>query len=237
MSMNWFEKERERLENTAPGQEILKKHADLIAKIDKILEDTDTENLKFHQKDELVDRLLDIMKEVQAVKSETIELDEKNVVDMKNVFERIIKTLNTRVNKKWEEEVLNYLQVTMEKLGMSQAELANRSGYSHSYINRIASLKRTNISLDVFKSICEALGLDMATVLKEVGDNSFGERNEVMNFEDVLLKSSFEINGSLVSSKQKMAIAKLVTELINLDWEENMTNINQVVRIVNEFKK
>lgn len=239
--MKWWTDVLNQLATTKEGRQELEDNKLIIDELEKLMDVTSVAKIKDSNEDELKKSIIALVDLVGKLKSKTIIVEDGSSVNLKSNFERMLIHLQKRTDKKWEEEVLSYLNAVRKKKNINQTQFSKMTGISHSYINRINSGKRVSISLNMFSMMCDALDLRMSEVLSGVEDTNLEglETAETPSLEDVIFKSSFEIDGELVSSKQKKAIINLITQIyrMRLYWEENMLNINKVIEIAKEYFK
>lgn len=216
------------------GTKVLSEHRELIEGFERLMVITSPTNISKFDQEDLEEQIKPIMDAVGEVSGSAVVLENGEERNVRAIFMDVLKHIQARVEKKWEEDIINFLFGIKKQRGINHLKYSEMSGLSHSYICRLDNEKRKALSLDAFKKLSNGLGFTMQEVLDMYSGDQINE-NVVSTFDDVVKTNSFEIAGSLATKKKKKKISNLVTSLEAIEWEENMDSIAKVVAVMNEY--
>ena len=122
------------------------------------------------------------------------------------------------------------------KQGLTISELAQLSGVSSSYINRLENGERKNISVYILKKLSFCLSVPLQELL------ALEEQDLVISYPDIialLIDNDFTIDGQLVSRDLKESMIDLLKFINEAQWDNEFRNqeIFELLELVDEYKR
>ena len=123
-----------------------------------------------------------------------------------------------------------------EEKGLSLNEMANLTGVSGSYINRLEKGERRAPSLPIMQAIAKALDFDVAELLNLATPSELEE--DVCEVRTMLLKNDFRIGDIFATTSIKEQVLRLLDRIINAEWKEDMrfTEGAEMIQTINTLE-
>lgn len=155
---------------------------------------------------------------------------------IKGNLERKLNIAKKRVERSISANLGGLFLTTRKNSKVTLQELADITGYSPSYINRIEKGERKAPTVPILLSIARALDIDESVVLGVI--NKKKEDVQFLSLRDVLYSNEFSIEGNPISVEKKNLILELISFVFNSkDNFETDDEERQLVKLAQRLVK
>jgi transcriptional regulator with XRE-family HTH domain len=117
------------------------------------------------------------------------------------------------------------LKKLRDEKGYSLQTVANMTGLSGSYINRLESGERRKPSVDIIKKLAEAYEVEFLKLVEFAGREEEGTvvetSDEIISLKDLISNHDFEINGKVATKEMKESILRTLDIVFSTDSIKN----------------
>lgn len=138
--------------------------------------------------------------------------------EFKKGFERKLKLLDNRVERSISENFGSLIKHLREGKNYSLKDMEQLTGISSSYINRIENSQRKAPSYKMIEKLATALGQEVSDLLNVANAQ---QPEEMTNVEELLVASSFMINGVRATKEAKELLVAIIEKINKSTWGED----------------
>lgn len=214
------------------------------------LKDTMTWWEKFESEKEKINVYKPIFKAIKQADSERDEeslnkvialvhkLDAVKYADAIEKFEKKIKILEKRLDRQVSDNLGSMLRHVRNQRKMSLASLADKTGISASYINRIELGERKAPSYPIIVQIAEALDISVSELLNIKEDEH--EDSEPISIAKLILSNdvSYTDDSKMINKEEKENLLKIIQFIIKTPWKDKKhIEMVELMKEIDEFKE
>lgn len=176
----------------------------------------------------------------ESLKIAINEVEKLNTKKYKNEiknFNRKIKILEKRLERKVSDDFGAMLKYLREKNKLSLAQLSELTGISASYISRIEIGERKAPSYPIIEKLANALGVPISNLLNVA--SSEDNRNDAVTISQLIYSNNIKLseNGKPLNVNTKEQFIELINFIINMEWKDNKhTEMLKLIELLDEFK-
>ncbi|WCK56922.1 helix-turn-helix transcriptional regulator (plasmid) [Aneurinibacillus sp. Ricciae_BoGa-3] len=162
---------------------------------------------------------------------------EKAFEFVKGRFERKFRLLSNRIERAITEGFGSYIKQVRKGKGLSLQTVADLTGISPSYINRIEKSERKAPSYRIIEKLAKAFEVPIEEMLKIAGIKE--DTTKVQGFAQVIYSNGFTINGRLIPNKQKEMIVEIITKMDEAVWgnDTKYRESIELMELINKYKE
>ncbi len=134
------------------------------------------------------------------------------------------------------DKVAEAIHLTRKHKKITLDELAEKTGFSKSYISRLERGERT-LNLANLVKISDALGMDFKKFLS-TNEDDVGKKNKKWG-KDIFCELEFYHNGIEINIEQKLILSDIIEQILDSQWTKDtiVNEMSLVMGLVDKFKK
>lgn len=127
------------------------------------------------------------------------------------------------------------LKKLREERGLSLGRLAELTGISASYLNRLERSKRKSPGFPKLMALAQALKVEPWTL---VGSSLSWDKGETISVKELIFNHQIQHHGKLLTAEEKELLLEIVEFILNAEWskESILSELQEIGEIVSELK-
>ena len=128
------------------------------------------------------------------------------------------------------------LKKLREERGLSLGRLAELTGISASYLNRLERSKRKSPGFPKLMALAEALKVEPWTL---VGSSLSWDKGETMSIKEVIFNHQIQHNGNLLTAEDKELLLEIIEIILDAEWskESILSDLQEIGELISELKE